>query len=83
MEYPSFRNNIQQCAIPPLADFPALQWLKIKLRTFSLQACWKQALSLAGEVTQHVGKMQNFPGTAAQMQIKSSAGPCKTQNHRM
>lgn len=54
-EYPSFRNNMQQCAGSPLADFPALQWLKIKLRTFSLQVCQKP--SLAAEVTKHLGKI--------------------------
>lgn len=71
----NFRNNDQQRAISPSADFPALQWLKIKLRTFSLRACRKQALSLAGEVTWHLGKTRNFPGTATQIQIQAPPDP--------
>lgn len=48
-EYPPFRNNIQRCAISPSDDFPALQQLNTTFRTFPLQACRKQAPSLAGE----------------------------------
>lgn len=48
-EHPPFRNNIQQCAVSPSADFPALQRLNTKFRTFPLQACRKPAPSLAGE----------------------------------